>query len=262
MSLAIPATAAAQKPPKRACGLPFLPLVEGNKWQYEPVESPVQAQEKDNDKKKRMREKNTPAQPKKITVEVTSVVAEKESTKVTLKESYDGIEFTTSLVCTKTSLDVDPYSIFFAAQPGGALQMDLKVTKHTGHSFTIDRRGKLPKNGTPWNEELEADITRTAAEGTGAVLEPAKLNVWRVSTFQGTQQIDTNSGSYSGAQAIQVELGGKVTMKDPDGKDITVEIPANTVNFMWFDKRVGAVQFYNSYGHMYQLVETNIGAPE
>ena len=255
--IAAPTSAAAQKPPKRACDLPFLPLIEGNKWTYEPVESPVQAQEKDNEKKRRLREKVTPSQPKKITVEVIAVVQEKDKTTVTLKESYDELVVSTSLVCTKTSLDVDPYSIFFAAQPGGALQMNLVITSHTGHSFTIER-GKLPKLGQAWNEELVADIARTPAEGTGAVLEPATLNAWRVSKVEGAQQIDTSSGSYAGTTVVQVELGGNVTMNGPDGKEIIVEIPANTVNFMWFDKKVGAVQFYNSFGHMYQLVETNI----
>ena len=37
-----------------------------------------------------------------------------------------------------------------------------------------------------------------------------------------------------------------------------MELPANWVSQLWLTDNVGVVQTLNSYGHMYQLVETNL----
>ncbi len=236
-----------------ACGIKFLPLQEGNRWVYQPVESPLQAAERDKPGLVIRRERNTPRQAQRIEVEVLSIDTESGQTQIRLREKVDELELETTLQCTSDGLTVPPESLFYAGQPGGALLISLEDVEREGElQFPLRRGGVAPGEHTT---SFKAKVARRASEGSGAQLGNGELEVQRKLGVGSREALATPSGTYR-ATRVQVELSGRARMEP--NLDKPLEMPAGTMANLWFEDGLGLVQLYNSYGHMYQLVEHDL----
>jgi hypothetical protein len=61
------------------------------------------------------------------------------------------------------------------------------------------------------------------------------------------------------SEKLGIITTGRVTLDNPGNpKAKPMELPANWVSQLWISEGTGVVQTLNSYGHMYQLVDTNV----
>ncbi len=257
LALFAPAPARAQKKPKPACGIQYLPLVEGNQWTYEPMASPAPQNE---DEKKRLQILNrlTPKPPKQVDVKVLSVVPQDQGiTEITLQEisteqNDQKVEKKTVLHCTNKTLQIDPQSFFFSGEPGGGLLMELSNLTWDG-SFP-GRQGW--RRADKWLIKVTGDLKRGTTEGTGAVLSDGKIEIERAITVGPKERLATASGSYNRAQGVWFVMSGRAAV-GPD-LDKSLEIPLGENGILWFEDRVGMVQSKNRSGQWYQLVDKKL----
>lgn len=254
--LTVPSAAHAQRKkaagkPAPACGIDYLPLVEGAQWTYEPFSSPLPISEEDQAQLTKWAF-YSPAPPAKIVIKVESIATEGDATVVTLDENADGASRKTTISCTKNGLSIDPQSFFFAVEPGGALLMELSDVKQTG---------ELPgSKGWKKTDKITVTVTaklaRTSTEGTGAELTGGMVELERNSYTGGLESVATPTGRHDKSQRVEFELLGRVAVEPKMDKPI--DLPLRWRGYMWFKNGVGLVQARNRIGQWFQLTEHNL----
>ncbi len=271
----VPAVAAAQ--PKKedaksaagkvapACGVKVLPLVVGNQWTYNPIPAPVPAP----DAVRRL----SPEQPKAIQISVKAIDQKDGETVVTLEEkmtidrtrdpkkpALDEYTYESTITCTDKKFDVSPNSFYFAGEPGGVLGLEITKIEHVKGTSIVLTKGAIGE--APWREDLKLEWKRKPTEGSGAKLGSGKLEMERSFTPQEAEQVVTKSGMQYKAEKLGLITTGRVTLDNPGNPNHKpMELPANWLSTLWLTDDVGVVQTLNSYGHMYQLVDTTVGTP-
>jgi hypothetical protein len=265
----VPATAgAAPKKDKAgakattACGAKVLPLAVGNQWTYNPIATPEPPPEAIR--------RLSPAQPKSIVVTVKAVDVKDGATVVTLEEKLfidrtqqekkpllDEFAYESTITCTDKKFDVSPNSFFFAGEPGGHVGLEIgKLTRIKGTSLELVK-GIIGEK--EWREDLAIEWKRKPTEGSGAKLGAGKVELERVFTPQEPEQVTTKSGMMYKAEKLGLVTTGRVTLENPGNPNHKpMELPANWLSTLWLADGVGVVQTYNSYGQMFQLVDTNV----
>jgi hypothetical protein len=246
-----------------ACGAKVLPLVEGNQWTYEFVDSGLPPRDD--------LAKLLPIEPSSIVITVKSIEPKGDETVVHLEEKssaeikdprdpkkklLDERIIQSTITCSKTKFEISPDSFFFSGEPGGyfGLQFD-----------QIDR----PKDTTwklaggvigdqPWREDIVAHFTRTGFEGSGAKHDSGKLELER--KFQPAQPESVNTakaGLYTLAEKLAITITGRVTL-DHQTDPKPADLPAGWINILWLYPNTGVVQVLNSFSHKYQLAAAQL----
>jgi hypothetical protein len=254
------AKAGASKAP--ACGAKVLPLAEGNQWTYNSIAAPVPPP----DAIKRL----SPAQPKAIQITVKSVTAQGADTVVTLEEKMtvdrtrdpkkpeiDEYTYQSTITCNATKFEISPNSFYFAGEPGGVFGLEIGKTDHLKGTSLELTKGAIGEK--QWREDLSMLWTMKPTEGSGAKLPSGKLELERSFTPQPQEQVTTKTGMMYKAEKLGLITTGRVTLDKPGNPNAKpMELPANWVSTLWLADNVGVVQTLNSYGHMYQLIDTTV----
>lgn len=231
VAVAVPAAAQKVKRPKPACGIKYLPLVEGNWWTYEPVNQP-------------------PAGPPaaQLKVEVLEVETEGKTTTIVMKETYREVEYEVIATCSAAGLVLPPESFFFAGEPGGVANMTIENFTHKGTSFPI----KL-KPGAQWLEEITFDVLRGTTEGVKVEHEPAKVELERLTTVVwGQQMVDTAIQTYR-TTPIEFQIVGRGLIGEKSS-----EIPVRDKGFLWFTPLIGLARVREVSAREWQLIDSNL----
>jgi hypothetical protein len=245
-----------------ACGVGLLPFITGTTWTYNPAVAPLPAP----DAIRRI----APAQPKQIIITVKSVEAKGEETLVTLEEKleYDRTKpgeektkpvteertLTTTVTCSNTKFDIAPDSFFFAGEPGGYTGLDVSKLERVKGTSLVLAKGKLGE--AEWREDLVMQWAHTPHKGSEAKLGSGKLEIERQFTPQEPEPVTTKMGQYA-AEKLGVLTTGRVTVDNASPTTKPMELPAGWLSQLWLANGVGMVQALNSFGHMYQLVDTS-----
>ena len=247
---------------KPACGVKVLPLVVGNQWTYNSIAAPLPA----IDAIRRI----APAQPKAIVIEVKSVESKAGETVVTLEEKVtidrtrdpkkpeiDEYAYESTITCTDKKFDISPNSFYFAGEPGGYLGLEItKLDRLKGTSIQLTKGGI---GEAVWREDLSILWKRVPTEGSAAKLGSGKVELERQFTPQDPEAITTKTGMMYRAEKVGLITTGRVTLDNPGNpKHKANELPVGWVSTLWLADNVGVVQALNSYGHMYQLIDTTV----
>ncbi|HUH03180.1 MAG TPA: hypothetical protein VML75_14385 [Kofleriaceae bacterium] len=246
-----PAAAQRAKTSPPACGLAYLPMVEGNEWSYEPTDSPVPLTDEQRDALEKNKLKLTPP-PAKVIIKVLQVTTEGGRTTITLEESADQLVRKTTLSCDKNQLEMDPQSFFYALEPGGGVMMELGNLNRTGAAFP---GSKGFKRGGSSAESLRADITRNATEGSGATLTDGKLALELTLRAGNAEQVATPAGKHKSAVRVDFDLTGRVAVAPNMDKEFELSLARGV---MWFQPGIGLVQGTNRDGQWFQLVDLTL----
>ncbi len=247
---------------KPACGAKVIPLVVGNQWTYNSIAAPLPAPEAIR--------RLSPAQPKAIVITVKSVESKGGETVVTLEEKMtidrtrdakkpeiDEYTYESTITCTDKKFDVSPNSFYFAGEPGGYIGLEItKLDRLKGTSIQL-KKGTI--GDQQWREDLSFTWKRVPAEGSGAKLGSGKVELERQFTPQVPEPITTKTGMMYKSEKLGLITTGRVTLDNPGNPNHKpMELPANWISTLWMADNVGVVQALNSYGHMYQLIDTNV----
>lgn len=263
----VPAVASARPKDKGkapACGVKLLPLVEGNTWTYNAIAAPTPPP----DAIRRL----SPEEPKAIVITVKSVNTEDGKTVATLEEkltidrtrdpkkpAIEELVYESTITCTKDTFDISPNSYYFAGEPGGTLGLEVTSLErlNKGTSIKLDKKNKVGTN--EWRDDLVMQWKRLPSEGSGAELGSGKIEIERQITPQPIETVTTKSGMMYKSEKLGIITTGRVTLDKPGNPNAKpMELPANWVSQIWISEGTGVVQTLNSYGHMYQLVDTNV----
>jgi hypothetical protein len=227
--------AAAGKP---ACGIAFLPLVEGTTWTYKYfVPENVDA---------------APAlhinSPETLTIHVDKVAPSADGgSTITVTESYRKVSLTHDLTCSKDNLQVPIDSFFFNGEPGGGIGMKIDKIDRKGETFLL--KGGLKENTF---QEFKAEVTRTPTQGSGAAIPPAILEVERKMTVKGKEPIDSEMGMHKNTIRIDIELTGRAALDTQKDKPLNMPAMPST---MWFAPGVGVVRAESRAGWGWKLTK-------
>jgi len=254
------AKAGASKAP--ACGAKILPLAEGNQWTYNSIAAPLPAPEAIR--------RLSPAQPKAIVITVKSVESKGGETVVTLEEKMtvdrtrdpkkpeiDEYTYESTITCNDKKFEISPNSFYFAGEPGGVFGLEIGKTDHLKGTSLELTKGAIGEK--QWREDLALVWKHKPTEGSGAKLASGRLELERSFTPQPPEQITTKTGMTYKAEKLGLITTGRVTLDKPGNPNAKpMELPANWVSQLWLADGVGIVQTLNSYGHMYQLIDTTV----
>jgi hypothetical protein len=218
-----------------ACGLDFLPLVEGTVWTYEPF-TPGDAPDAPGLRVKA---------PEALTLRVASVQQSGGQTRITVEESWRKVTVKTELTCSKEQLQVPPQSFFFAGEPGGGLGIELQNLQSTGESFLAGKRGLAGET----YQELKAMAIRTPAEGSEARIAQATLEVERKMVVRGRETTESAMGDHR-AIKVQVQTTGRSALESQKDKPFNMPALDST---LWFAPGVGMVRAETSAGTGWRL---------
>ena len=244
-----------------ACGVTWLPLVEGNTWSYQATAAPLPATPDIA--------RVAPLFPKGFVITVKSVVTQGPDTVVTLEEkvTYDMTKdtkkplieerlVTSTITCNAKKFDISPESFFFNAEPGGFTGLSIDKIEHKAAGTTFPFKGG--QWADTWRDDVIITWTRKATEGSFATFGSGTLELERQYTAQDPETITIKAGVYK-AEKIGVQTSGRVTLTPSLTADLKpMELPGDWVNQLWFVDGVGVVQGLNHYAHMYQLVESTL----
>jgi hypothetical protein len=247
---------------KPACGTKILPLAVGNQWTYNSIAAPLPPPEAI----KRL----SPAQPKAIIITVKSVEPKGGETVVTLEEKLtidrtrdakkpeiEEYTYESTVTCTDKKFDISPNSFFFAGEPGGYIGLEITKLDHLKGTSLQLAKGTVGE--AQWREDLAITWKHKPTEGSGAKLASGKVEIERQFTPQDPESITTKTGMMYKAEKIGLITTGRVTLEHPGNPNHKpAELPANWVSTLWMADNIGLIQSLNSYGHMYQLIDTNV----
>jgi hypothetical protein len=242
------------------CGQKILPLVEGNKWTYGFVASPIPPRDD--------LAKLSPSQPATVVITVKSIESQGTDTVVKLEEKtttdlskdpkkhiYDERTLNTTITCNPKKFEISPDSFFFAGEPGGYFGLTLdKVERPKDTTWKLSN-GAIGEG--EWREDIIAHFTRTATPGSGAKLDSGKIELERKFTPAQPENINTKLGVYN-AEKLGITTTGRVTLDNPQPDTKPMELPANWINLLWIAPNVGVIQALNSYSHMYMLIDVQL----
>jgi hypothetical protein len=236
------APAAAAKGP--ACGISFLPLVEGNEWTYQ-FFVPENFQ---------MAPGLHIAPIDTLKIKVVKVEPAADGTKITVEETYRKVVAQSVLTCNADHLLVAPESFFFAGEPGGGLGIQLDKLQRKGESFLI-------KTGLKEStyEEFKATAVRKPTEGSGAQLAAASLELERKMTVKGIEPVESGMGQHK-AIRVDLQITGRATLEVQKGKPFNMPEVGAT---MWFEPGTGIVRVESRLGNGWRLTDFKpAGRPE
>lgn len=230
-----------KKPVAPACGLNFLPMVEGRVWTYQfsAGDSPSSTSEARPVLKVDI--------PQKFTVKVVKVESKGASAEITLEESYRKLTQTTKISCSREAVNVDPNSFFASGEPGGAIGMVIENFKR-GENPTYQRKGGALNTGE-WREDLTFDVTRPPSQGTDVAHAPAKVEVERLVRVGGAEATSSGLGDHPKATKVEIQLTGRAYVVD---KEKSVNMAAGIAT-LYFAPDVGLVRAINGFGHAWVL---------
>jgi hypothetical protein len=219
------------KPP--ACGMSYIPVVEGNTWAYKSNLGKV------------------------IVVRIVSVgqgkdAAGRPATIIEADEQYEGRALKTQWTCTPDKgLVVPPDSMFFAAEPGGGIGDQMTITAH--EHVTLQPDATLVQDAN-WVEIIKADVARTDTSASGATHLPAKVELDRHVIVHNTENVATAVGQWN-ALKIGFELRGRGIVGDE-----VAEIPAkgDHPGTLWVVKGLGIVRMQDNFDKTWDLAESNL----
>jgi hypothetical protein len=268
-ALVLPAGSSEARPRKRAasgkaaptgaaCGVKILPLVQGQAWTYAPIVAPLPPP----DAVKRI----APHQPKEITITVKSVEAKAGETVVTLEEKFtldrtrdekkpilEERSITTTITCSDKRFDISPDSFFFAGEPGGYSGLELTRLERLKGTSLLLAKGAIGEN--EWREDLRISWKQTPTPRSEASLASGTLELERQLTPQNPEPVTTKIGMYR-AEKLGLITTGRVLLDHASPSYKPMELPANWISQLWLAEGIGLIQALNSFGHMYQLVDT------
>jgi hypothetical protein len=242
-----------------------LPLVVGNQWTYNPVPAPLPPPP--------AIERLAPARPDVITITVKSIEPKDGDTVITLEEKLQinhtrpgeektkpNIEertVTSTITCNDKKFEISPDSFFFAGEPGGYEGLEItkleRVPKAT--SIAVTKKGGIGE--AEWLDDMTITWAQKAHEGTEAKLASGKVELERRFTPQPTETVQTKMGPFK-SEKLGLITTGRVTLDNANAATKPMELPANWVSQLWLAEGQGMVQALNSYGHMYQLVDSQL----
>lgn len=230
------AKAGAVKAGAPACGIAFLPLVEGTEWTYNyfvPDNAVIPEGQLHVEA------------PKTLTVHVDKVTASGDGATITVTESYRKVSLTHDLVCTKDNLNIPIDSFFFNGEPGGGIGIKIDKVDRKGESFLL--KGGLKENTF---QEFRAMATRVPTEKSDAAIPPATLEVERKMTVKGKEPTESDMGEHKGAIRVDIELTGRAALDTQKDKPLNMAaIPSS----MWFQPGVGVVRVESINGWGWKL---------
>jgi hypothetical protein len=244
------------------CGAKILPLVEGNQWTYEFVDSGLPPRDD--------LVKLLPSQPGTIVITVKQIETRGDETVVHLEEKstadiskdpkkhiLDERTINSTITCNKTRFEISPDSFFFSGEPGGYFGIALDKIERPKDTTWKLANGLI--GDQPWREDIVAHFTRTPTEGSGAKHDSGKLELERKFTPAQPESVNTTkAGLYTLAEKLAVTITGRVTLDHaaPDSKP--QDLPAGWVNILWLYPNTGVVQVLNSFSHKYQLAAAQL----
>ncbi len=249
-----------------ACGVKILPLVVGNTWKYENVQTVAKIDEKIA--------KVSPAPFKVIVITVKSIEPKGTDTLVTLEETLtsevnqpavggksvppklDERKLATTITCNAKHFDISPDSFLFAGEPGGYVNVTFdKVERPRGGSWALVN-GTIGE--TEWREDVIAHWIRKPTDKTAVKETSGKLELERKFTPQQPEAIGTKAGTYQKTEKLALVTTGRITLDQAHPDNKPMELPAGWLNTLWLADGVGLVQALNGYAHQYQLVEVTL----
>lgn len=213
------------KPGAPACGISFLPLVEGTEWSYKyfvPEGTEVPAGQLHV------------SPPDTLTIKVDKVVPTADGATITVTESYRKVSVTHDLTCTKDALQIPIDSFFFNGEPGGGIGIKIDKVDRKGDSFII--KGGLKENTF---QEFRAVATRVPTDKSGAAMPPATLEVERKMTVKGKNPTESDFGEHKTAIRVDIEVTGRAALDTQKDKPLNM---ATIPSSMWFQSGVGVVR--------------------
>ena len=173
------------------------------------------------------------------------------------KPLLDEYTYESTITCTDKKFDVSPNSFYFAGEPGGYSGLEVStLTRVKGTSLQL-KKGAI--GDAEWGEDLVLEWSRKPTEGSGAKLGAGKLELERRFTPQTPEPVTTKSGMMYKSEKLGLITTGRVTLTNPGNPNHKpMELPAGWLSTIWLADNVGVVQTLNSYGHMYQLIDTNV----
>lgn len=228
----------AGKPAAPACGISFLPLVEGTEWTYkyfvpEGTSTP-EGQLHTNP-------------PESLTIKVDKVVPSGDGATITVTETYRKVSATRELTCSKDALQVPIDSFFFNGEPGGGIGIKIDKVDRKGDSFLL--KGGLKENTF---QEFRAVATRVPTGKSGAAIPPANLEVERKMTVKGKQPTESDLGEHKTAVRVDIEITGRAALETQKDKPLNM---ATIPSSMWFQSGVGLVRVESPLAWGWRLAE-------
>ncbi len=250
---AVATTASAQpkaKAAKPACGIRWLPLVEGREWTYVATQDPFGTPISDDlAMTLEKAQKVAPKQVATVVIKVVKVVEGPTGAEITLEEKAGEVTLQTTARCAKDKMEISPQSFLFAGEPGGGLLVKLDKVTYEGVGFPgVAGFPKKFKNKLT----VRADVVREPSAKTGAVLSPGRMELELDLENQGPDQAFT--------QDTKINVRGTRVGFDVSGRaavapqlDKTFEMPLGTKGRFWYGDGVGLIIVQNRIGHWYQL---------
>jgi hypothetical protein len=246
------AASAQPKPPKAkpACGINWLPMVEGREWTYVATQDPNATPISDElaatlDKA----QKTAPKQVATVVIKVLKVAETPAGAEITLEEKAGELVIQTSLHCTKDKMEISPQSFLFAGEPGGGLLTRLDKVTYEGLGFPgVAGFPRKFKNKLT----VKADVIREPSPKTGAVLAPGRMELEIDLENLGPDQAFTQDTKVNvRGDRIQFDISGRAAVAPQ--LDKTFEMPLGIKGRFWYGNGVGLILVQNRLGHWYQL---------
>ncbi len=225
------------KAPASACGLSYLPFVEGTSWTYV-YTIPPGIEDQPGVLKAKM--------PESFTINVKSVVSEGKSATITLAESYRKITRETVLTCSESGLRVPLESFFFAGELPGALGISTANLTEKGELYP----GKSGlKKGESFYVEVRGPLERVPGGDSKVVHLKANLEIERQITVGNKEEVEVEHGIHS-ATAVEVAVSGRVILEPTPDKPMPMP---QGIAQLWFTPDIGLVRAYNRLGEGWEL---------
>ncbi|MBL4632726.1 MAG: hypothetical protein JKY56_02575 [Kofleriaceae bacterium] len=222
-----------------ACGIRYLPFVEGRTWKYQYV-IPPNATEIEKPLKTKI--------PETFTITVKSIEASKGGATITLEEKYRDTAFKTVLTCTGDKLVVPLTSFFYLGELPGGLSMDVSDVAIDGPMYP--GKGGL-KKGVSYFAKIKAKIARPTTGKASAAHLPTTLEMERQLTVGKKEKVEVEHGLHN-AYGVEFAISGRVSLDlTPDKK---VFLPDGVAK-IWFADGIGVVRAYNRMEQGWALAE-------
>lgn len=231
--------------PAAACGLRYLPLIEGRTWTYQYAVPPLAEGEEPaaDAPKARILTAKTPDT---FTVRVKSVKQSAGKTTITLEESYRKVVRNTVLTCTSKGLTVPIDSFYFSGELPGALGFQIEDLELNGEMYP-GKRG-LKKGDTFWMD-IKAKLLRSPGGEADMKHLNATIELERQIVISQPEEVEVEHGIHD-AHLVEVELSGRTSLEPTPDKQSTLTIGKSR---LWFADNLGLVRTYNRLGQGWEL---------
>jgi len=236
---------------KPACGINWLPMVEGREWTYAAISDPNNEPITDElAMTLEKAQKTAPKQAATVVIKVVKVAESPTGAEITLEEKAGELTLQTILRCTKDKMEISPQSFLFAGEPGGGLLTKLDKVAYEGIGFP--GAAGFPKK---FKNKLtvKAEVLREASAKTGAALSPGRMELELDLENTGLDQAFSQDVKINvRADRIAFDISGRAAVAPQ--LDKTFEMPLGIKGRFWYGAGIGLIMVQNRLGHWYQLV--------